>query len=816
MQPLTPPASAPRRLALALRLALAAGAGLAPLPLLAQAVAEEARHYRIGAGPLDEALNQFASQAGLTLPYAPARVAGKHSAGLDGRFVVADALGHLLRGTGLRAERDAEGLWRLVEAPVEAGALELDAATVTATTLAATTEGSGSYTTGSSATATRLPMSLRETPQSVSVVTRQRLDDQNLTQLTDVVRQTPGLSISQGGSTGSDSSPIYSRGFAVQNYQVDGEPLLNSNYVSTFQSADMVLYDRVEVIRGATGLMNGVGTPGATINLVRKRPTHEWRSQLAVTGGSWSREGYELDSGGPLNAEGTLRGRFVAAYRDGESYIDRYNERRKIAYGVIEADLTPDTLLTLGMDAQYHDADDHARGGRPLFNADGSETDWSRADASAAAWAYSQRHFVSAFGALEHRFSDDWKGRISLGQGRYEYDEVIGYTSATGYPDPATGTGMSIWAGRWAAKPVQDSVDAHLVGGFDWLGQRHDLVVGHSRQRTGYTTDGYRLWTHPGWSSAIPDIDTWDGSDPGRPPLPATSRIDYSEAQNGTYGTLRLRPLEPLAVILGARTSDWYNTEKTDSYTGADSRRERSETGVVTPFAGLVYDFAQHWSAYLSYTEIFKPQNYRTLDGAFIDPLEGIAYEAGVKAEFLERRLNVSAAVYQVEQDNLAVSLGGPLAPDGSLAYRAESGTRTRGVELELSGALANNWQVAASFSRNIVQDAQGATLNTTVPQNLVKLFTRYTLEQVGNGLTLGGGVNWQSEIYSVNQGPNRVRYTQDAYALVDLMASYPVTPNLTVNLNVHNLLDEEYLTLPSSRYYGEPRNATLGLRLSF
>ncbi|MNO33968.1 Ferric-pseudobactin receptor precursor [compost metagenome] len=100
--------------------------------------------------------------------------------------------------------------------------------------------------------------------------------------------------------------------------------------------------------------------------------------------------------------------------------------------------------------------------------------------------------------------------------------------------------------------------------------------------------------------------------------------------------------------------------------------------------------------------------------------------------------------------------------------------------------------------------------------QNTAKLFTTYTLRSIGNGLTLGGGVNWQSEIFSDNMGPSRVRFTQDDYAVVDLMARYPITKNLSATLNVNNLLDEEYYTSTSSSYYGTPRNATVGLRMDF
>lgn len=762
---------------------------------------------------LSTSLRQLGEAAGLTIAVDSSLIAGRQAPGVRGEIEPLQALAQLLAGSGLGYQQSGNTL--IVSQPSES-ALELSATNINDTGLGATTEGTGSYTTGSTATATKLPLSIRETPQSVSVITRQRMEDQNLTQLLDVIKQTPGLSVNQGGNAGSDSSQIYSRGFVVENYQIDGLQRLDSNYKSVAQSNDMALYDRVEIIRGASGLTNGVGTPGATLNMIRKRPTAQLQASIKQDLGRWDYSRTEADVAGPLNEAGTLRARVVGVFQENESFIDRYNERKKVFYGIVEADLTPDTLLTVGMDSQSHDADDHARSGRPLFNSDGSLADWSRSDSAAADWAYSKRQFTTGFATLEHALTERWKTKLTLNHDRYEYDEVLGY-AAGGRANPTTGAGISLWAGRWEAKPVQTSFDLNLAGNFDLWGLDHDAVFGYTRQHTDYRTDGYPLWYFTGWSSAIDNIYTWDGSTPGKPPLNASSRIDYEENQSAAYASTRLRATDDLSFILGTRVSDWDNTVKTDRYSGTDSEVRRQENGVVSPFAGVVYDLDQHWSLYASYTSIFKPQNSMTVTGSYIDPLEGDGYEVGSKAALFEDRLNLALALYEIKQDNLAVRDGNLTAPDGSAAYRAESGTKTRGFEFEVSGELAYDWQATASFSRNIVQDADGNKLNTNVPQNTLKLFTTYTLNSIGNGLTIGGGVNWQSEIYSDNQGPNLVRFTQDDYALVDVMARYPLTEQLSVTFNLNNLLDEEYYTNTStSSYYGTPRNATVGVRLSY
>jgi outer membrane receptor for ferric coprogen and ferric-rhodotorulic acid len=788
-------------------------------PAWAESVAAE-HDFAIAAGSLESALNSFAATTGVSVSFSPETVRGLQSPGVQGRFAPDQALERLLAGSGLQVSRQASGNYSLLP-PSEAGSpLQLDTTSITGVGLGETTEGTGSYTTASTSTATGLPLSIRETPQSISVITSQRMQDQGLTQLTDVVRQTPGLTLSQSGGNGGDNSGIYSRGFKVENYQIDGLQLLDSNYGSPAQSNDMVLYDRVEVIRGATGLTNGVGTPGATLNMIRKRPTQEFKSSVSVTGGSWNYGRTEADVSGPLTESGNVRGRFVAAYQENDSYVDRLSERKEVFYGVIEADLTPDTLLTFGMDSQSDDYDGHARNGLPLFNNDGTRADRDDSDSAAAKWAYSDRSAVSAFAILEHNLTERWKTKLTLNQRRSEYDELSAYAGGNNYAPGADPASIVFYANRWKAKPVQNSFDLNLAGNFDLFGLEHDAIFGYSQQKTDYNTPTYSWWRDPvtGDFPVIDNIYAWDGKTPAKLDLQPGGRMDFSEEQSAAYASTRLRASDDLSFILGARVIDWENTIKNEYYDGTpNDGSQRSETGVVTPFAGVVYDLNDIWSVYGSYTSIFKPQSYKTLTGAYIDPLEGVGYEVGSKAAFFDDRLNFGLALYQIEQDNLAVALGDDqLAPDGSQAYRAESGTKTRGFEVEVTGEVAPDWQLSASFSRNIVQDSEGQKLNTNIPQNTAKLFTSYTLRSLGNGLTFGGGVNWQSEIYSDGVGPLGVRFTQDDYAVVDTFARYPLTKQLTATFNLNNLLDEEYYTSSSSSYFGAPRNATLGLRMDF
>lgn len=814
------PIATPSRLSRAVLLAcLSLGAAAAAPLARAQAASPSAPvRHDIPGGPLDQVLNRFAVAAGITLTIDGQLTAGRTSPGLSGEHDVRGGLAAILAGTGLAAAPQAGGAWAIVKTPSDESALPVVKVRAAAE-LDDTTEGSGSYTTGRTTAAVGLPLSLRETPQSVTVITRQRLDDQNITQLATAVEQVTGLTMTQSGNGGSDSSIIYSRGFAVQNYLIDGIGQNYSNYSGIFQTQDLAPYDRVEVVRGASGLLNGLGAPGATLNLVRKKPTAAFQASGRVEAGSWNFLRADLDVSGAVNEAGTLRARAVAAVQDNDSWIDRYHERRKIFYGIAEADLTSNTLATAGVSVQHHDAGAHARGGRPAFDSNGARVIWARSDSAAANWAYSERHNTSLFGSLEHRFDSGWTAQATVSRNRSDYDERLGYAGG-GALQAGTGQGVSIWASGWEGAPVQDNIDLRANGPFEAFGRRHDLFVGLSSSRTSDSTPDFA-----GWSNlAVPDIFNWDGDTPAAPVWGPRGTFGFTERLTSAVAAARLKPLDPLSVIVGARVTDWRNTL---SYADADgaltSYEEREETGQVTPFVGVVYDVSKDWSVYASYTNIFKPQNNQDLNGNFLQPQLGNTFEVGAKAALFENRLNLSGAVYRIAQDNFAVAIpGGFVNGDPSKqAYRAEQGTLSRGFEVEASGALTTAWQLSAGFTRNLAQNRDGGPLDTTVPANTFKLFTTYRIAGIGEGLTVGGGVRWQSDVYTDNTVDvggvdTPVRFEQKAYSVVDLMARWQATRQVAVSVNLNNTFDTSYYTATWNSYYGAPRNVRVAVDAKF
>ncbi|HEY1027985.1 MAG TPA: TonB-dependent siderophore receptor [Pseudomonas sp.] len=774
------------------------------LLVTATALAEPS-HYSISAGSLATALSEFAAASGVTISFGSEETAGLHSDGLHGEYEVEQGFSVLLQGSGLHVHQAGEKRYVLTR-PSNGAALELGATTVSSAQLGATTEGTGSYTTGSTSTATGLNLSMRETPQAVSVVTRQQIEDQNLTDIAQVLEQTPGVVIDSMGPAGSDSNHIYVRGMEIGNIQVDGINRTDS-YGFRDDLADMVTYDRVEVVRGATGLMSGTGDPSATVNLIRKKPTLETQRRISVQAGSWDSYRTDLDVSGKLSESGHVRGRFVASKSDGKSHVDRQQLEKQVAYGVLEWDISDDTLLTVG--AEYQDMDNDGAGnhGFPMYNTNGTHFKPSRSFNSGADWSYHKRETRTLFTTLEHALGNGWQAKFNAEHSRRRYDDAFA-TAASGTVNP-DGSGISTWTGRWAGEPRQTSFDLSVSGPFELFSREHELHLGASHHKSYYRSYGYDLW---GFQN-IDNIFTWDGS----LPIPDIVHDKYSESaldetQTGLVAAARWRLSDSVSLITGTRVIDWQREKSSRVLaTGNVTSTREQENGIVTPYIGLVYDFAEHWSAYASYTTIFNPQDRQRFDGTYLEPKEGENYELGLKSEFWDKRLTAGLGIFEVRQDNLPVA-----DPANPGYYIAESGTRTRGFEAELAGEILPDWQVAASYSYAVIRNDDDKRLLSEVPRDTFKLFTTYRLQSVPQ-LKVGGGVRWQGAEYYKNAGPSNATFHQSAYSVVDLMAQYAFTPDTSVSLNLNNALDETYYTAIGSRgWYGTPRNLTATLVHAF
>jgi outer-membrane receptor for ferric coprogen and ferric-rhodotorulic acid len=789
--PLTPIAQA----LLVVFLGTVAGTSLLP----AQAHAAEtgtAVNFDIPAGSLDQALSRFGLQAGIQIAVNAELTSGRQSPGLSGKHGIADGLRQLLAGSGLEAVRDGSGEYTLRRLPPAAtGESTLAPLTVTAgLENSGTTENTGSYTQrGPSRTATGLAMTQRETPQSISIFTRQRMDDQNLTSVGEVLDQTPGISRTQYGTPGAGYAELYSRGFAIQNYQIDGvlTPASAMQGLSdSIVSLNSAIYDRIEIVRGATGLLTGAGDPSATVNLLRKRPTSEFQAHAIAAAGSWERYRAEADVSGPMNQAGTLRGRLVAAHDQGNTWVDRYRSESTVLYGIAEADLDDSTLLTVGFDTFKGRYDAGTQNGFSMLDSNGNKTSFPRSANAGASWAYNDVQRYNLFASLQKTFANDWQINLSLSHGKTKTDELLGY--ANGDIDAVTGI-ADTYVGRYQWSPEQNAADLRLSGPYQLFGRKHELLLGLNYYTIKRQDHAYEQF----WNNTGSHVYSFNG-EITRPNLARIGTDSLNTRQLGLYLATRLRPTDRLSVILGSRVTDWSSRSVRPW-----SEQDLKETGVVTPYAGLVYDLNGLLSAYASYASIFNPQSNQDRNGKTLKPEEGINYELGIKGEFFGKRLNTSAALFEVAKDNLAVRDGAALTPTGDYAYHAESNTKARGYELEVSGEITPNLKVAGGFTQVVTRDSDGLRINTQLPKHQFKLFSSYRLPGALNRLTIGGNLTWQSEIHYADSAARR----QDAYSLFGLMARYQASEKLSFMLNAENLSDKTYLVNAWNHSYGAPRN---------
>ena len=806
-------------LALTLRsMLLAAATSVSLASAAAQAAEASSRHYELAAGPLEESLKSFAQVAGISLPFDPALVQGKRAPALRGDYAVQDGLERLLAGSGLTVTRTANGNYLLIARSQNGDALELGATTISGLGLGSTTEHSGSYTTGAMQTATKLPLSLRETPQSVTVITRQRMDDQGMRSLDDVVQATPGLRLSAARPANSE---FFARGFPITNLMFDGLPTTyNADWVAT---ADLAPYDRVEVVRGATGMMQGAGNPSAAINMVRKRPTQAFQASVTGSAGSWDNYRSELDVSGPLNDSASVRGRIVGAYNDKGSYQDYAGRERGVFYGISEFDLTDSTTLTVGASDQ-NDNNNINWGGLPV-NPDGSHMGFSRSKTFGYSWSHQDVENKTVFVELDQRFDNDWRLHLGASKNWSEFKMMGGVLERN---NDATYRQRIFNQNR---DFDQSTYDVYATGPFTLLGREHELVVGASKRQLKTEATGGTVFVD------VPDINRFNPGGLARPNVPDIYSIDDKVDQEGLYLTTRWNLADPLKVILGARL-DWYDATaiydqiNDQYYTSGKTKVLRN----VTRYAGVIYDLDDNHSVYASYTDIFQPQTEKDGQGKGIEPITGENYEVGIKGEYFGGALNASASLFQIDQLNRAAEVADAslckVIPVGSYGcYEAAGKVRSQGIEFEINGALTPNWQVGAGYTfaqakyeKDADKAKEGRLFDTDLPRHMFKASTTYQLQ--GDLKQWRVGANLYSQSATFNKGSNvfgNYHVEQEAYALVGLMAGYQVNKHLDTQLNINNVFDKKYYQGIASNstwspydVFGDPRNLMVTAKYSF
>lgn len=660
--------------------------------------------------------------------------------------------------------------------------VQLDAQTVVGSTDDAQPD---SYKAQPSSAATKLELTPRQTPQSISTITGAQLEDFKLDSVNDALKYTTGVSVEE---VETDRTYFTARGFDITNFQYDGigMPFVYGNLDGSIDTAP---FERIEVVRGANGLMSGTGNPSATVNFVRKRPTLAPQARVDLTGGSWDKRRLDADVSGALTDAGNIRGRAVYAHENKNSYLDRYSREKNIFHAVVEFDLSDSTLFSLGHTLQDTAADSPMWGALPLTYTDGSPTKFSRSTSTASDWSYWDNQEQRTFAELSHRFANGWQAKGTLTRVEKEGDAKLFYVYGT--PNRSTGLGLFSYPSLYEDKNTQSIVDLNLSGPFALGGREHELVLGGSWAKSKLEDVSHY---GRGIGTALPPLQDWNGDYPEPAFDAAIGGSAFEDTQKSLYSAARLSLAEPLTLILGARAID--HESEGESYNRPRSREDRD----ITPYAGLVYDLNEQYSLYVSYTEIFDPQAKEDRNGERLEPLQGKSYEAGIKGELLDGKLNLTVATFRTQQANVPESNG---FVAGQQAFKAAN-YLSEGYEVEVSGELLQGLQAMAGYTFVDIQDEQHKHGRPYAPKHMLRSSLTYRIPQLER-VKVGASLNWQDDIHNGSA-------EQDAYALVNLMASYDIDPNWSVSANLNNLTDEKYLSSLywTQAYYGAPRNASM------
>lgn len=671
----------------------------------------------------------------------------------------------------------------------------------------------GSGTTRNTA-ATGLDLTPRETPQSLTIITREQMDDQAANTVADMLEYTTGLSVKR---VDRGRNLLSARGFAITSFQLDGLPVATGNI--GLEETSATIYDRIEVVRGAVGLLQGAGEPSASVNMVRKKAeARELTGAVTLEAASWDHFSATADVSTPLTSDGSVRFRFAGEVYTQDAFVDLETSKGFTLYGTLGVDLGPDTLLTLGGSYQKDQRDGVMWAQLPYWYSDGTVAKWSRSKTTGADWNAWETIERSAFLSIDHDFGGGWSLRAAANYNHQTEDSKLIWL--WGNPDRVTGQGMEIEPYWYLTNPKQFVANLQLKGRYGLFGREHELVVGamYSRMKTG--------WTNRGFDSAtvqpVGDFGAWDGSYPEPAWGPRFRMSDFGTTkQTAVYGVTRLQILDSLKLIVGGRLSTWTRNEKEAFYTTEPYVLKKKN--VITPYAGLIFDFTKTLSAYASYTSIFNPQTNRDRNGRYLDPLEGAHYEAGLKADLMGGRLRASAAVFRIEQDNFAV----PDIVDGvsyfipgtnDIASRPAMGTVSEGYELEVQGEPLPGWDISAGWSHFKAQDANDVDVQQHQPRKVFRMATKYEF----GVFSLGGSARWESRPPQTAFNPETdvdEPVGQKAYWLVNLMGAYDFTRQLSLQVNLNNVFDKTYYNTNSwfgGYIYGEPRNVRVTLRYGF
>ncbi|MBH3387217.1 TonB-dependent siderophore receptor [Pseudomonas juntendi] len=790
--------------------------GLSTIPLAAMAAetAQVSQHYSIPAGQLDDVLSQFARQAGITLSSTPQLTNGLQSSGLNGQYATEQALRQLLNGSGLRAVSQGGHSYVLQAQPLDA-ALSLPDTDVRGFSLGNALGSTEGYNATHSQVATKTSMPLVETSQSVSVVTRQQIDDQGSQTVAQAMRYTPGVLTNPYGAT-HRYDYVAMRGFndgSVDNIYVDGLKSMGDNGTYSTMQVDPYFLERIDILKGPSSVLYGRSSPGGLVALTTKKPLFSAYHQVQATVGTQGQRGMGFDFSGPVDEDQRIAYRLTGLADASDTQFDHNKEERYAIAPAISVDFSEGTSLTLQAYLQ-HDPNGGYHGGNP---ADGMlhprnglrlSDHFFEGETGIDSYERTQQSFSYQF---EHRFNDIFTARQNF---RYQDSDVsMDQVYSAGWADAESNILNRAYTGgdeRLHSYIIDNMLQAEFFTG----AAKHTLLMGTDYQRRKADVE-WRYGT----------VNPLDAGNPqygnGNLQLLGENRYQRRLQQTGVY-LQDLVELDQWRFSLGLR-QDWVKVSEQNRDSGTKVNDQRSK---FTTRAGVLYLFENGIAPYVSYSESFNPNTVSDQDGRPLAPTEGTQWEAGIKYQPSGSDNLFTASVFRIEQENLASK-----QPNEDF-YRAVGQVRSQGLELEAHVQLSDSLKLLGGYtftdieySKSMPSLVSGNLDNkgnspTQAPKQMLSLWADYNFHQGAlDGLRLGGGVRYVG--YSWVDAENSMKVP--SYTLFDASVGYDLgkvgLTGVDVRLNANNLTNESYITSCASLnycYMGEERNVSATVSYQF
>ncbi len=653
--------------------------------------------------------------------------------------------------------------------------------------------------------ATGLPLELKDTPQSISTLDQDDLTNFGLSGSNEALALATGINVEQYET---NRATFNSRGFEIQLTNVDGLGMTNS-WGTVVGREDTFLFERIELIRGANGLLTGVGNASGTINYIRKRPKNEDGGEVIATAGSYGLKRAALDYNKVLTNDGSWAGRLVVAHEDKNSYLRDLKDKRTTLYGVVDGQIGENGVLTLGVTAVDAKQDSPMWGSLTLMRTDGTQADFDVGTSTSQNWTYWNNKSYNAFAEYAHRLSADWEAKLTYNYRHNNEASRIFYAYNNDVALNPDNTGLFGWPYRSLGSADSHLLDVNVNGKFSALGRQHTLLAGVSRSKQKTAVDTYAALDHafeplpavPYGGDVYPEP-TWG------PRAPST-RGDQTLTR--FYIASRLSLTDALNAVVGVNS---VKLERSGAsiYGNAATNTEYPDTKKTSPYVGLTYNFTPDLMGYVSYSDIFQNQEQTDINGKYLAPTKGLNAEMGVKAEWLNKALLTTFAVFQTKQEGLATDMGpitDPANPLVGQTYYEPRDVKSRGIDMEVTGRLGRDAKVSVGYTRLLLTGQDGNDIFEWVPRSTLKLRMDTRLPMLP-AMQVGVAGRWQSDIgKQVKFG--RVR--QGSYMVANVFASYDLTSKATVRVNVDNLFDRKYIGgLAYGAIYGSPRTAGVSL----